>query len=102
MQHPLERVVGEQTPLLGFEVPSSAHVGVVAGEPDFLDVATFDLVEIEERRLEFQSALVDGNCVADVLGGWLGNVLVGFTEEGDFELADAVDAVEETEEVDFD
>lgn len=55
----------------------TAYVAVVAGEPDFFDVGVgLVIFEDKEGGFEFETALVDGDGVADVFCWGLGILLV--------------------------
>lgn len=77
---------------------------MVSGEPDLLQVHFFLVlrVDVEQRGLELEAALVDCDGVSDMSRCRTSNVAVGFAEERNLKFANTVDAVEESQEMDTD
>lgn len=99
LQHPIQRGIREKMVLAWGETPPAAHVSMVSGKPDFLQVHGLARIEQEQGGLEFETPLMDGNCVTNVSCGGTDQVLVRLATEGDLELPYAVHTIKQPEEM---
>ena len=84
-----------------FESIATSDVAVVTSKPDLFEVhrrAIF--IHYEQSWLKFQPSLMDGHCMSDVSCWWVCNDLIRRTPQRNFELANTVDTIKQSKEVD--
>lgn len=101
LDHPVQWCIGKQVLLALLQSITTSDITMVTSKPLLLEVNRWTiLIHHEQRWLEFQSSLMNGHCVSDVSSWRISNHLIGRAIQRNFELANAVDTIEQPKEVD--
>lgn len=84
-----------------FESITTSDVAVVTSEPNLSEVHRWTIfIHYEQSWFKFQPSLVNGHRMPYVSCWWICNDLIRRTPQRNFELANTVDTVEQSKEVD--